>query len=203
MKINVSLVIWFLILTLSSQVVSQAINPGDGVRVTLFNITDNISGDYYVQNDGNIQLPYIGLVMVLNRKFDEVKNEIISKYDSLYRNPELTVQPLFKINIFGEVGEPGPYYVTGVEKLIDVIALAGGETSDADLDEIYIIRDNEKIEVDANKLLEKGNDISDIGMKSGDQIYIPRKWFGGARNTAVIISAVAVLVGVLNILTRK
>ncbi len=41
---------------------AQILNPGDGVRITFLNITDQISGDYFIQQDGSLQLPFIGIV---------------------------------------------------------------------------------------------------------------------------------------------
>ena len=78
---------------------AQNLNPGDGIRLTLFNVTDQISGDYFIQLDRTLQLPYIGTIYTNDKNYLLIKNEIIQKYDSLYRNPELSIQPLFKINI--------------------------------------------------------------------------------------------------------
>lgn len=195
-KFIYSLVVITLILNV---LYSQELNPGDGVRITFYNISDEISGDYFAQQDGNIQLPYIGLIAVVNRNFRDINTEIIAKYDSLYRNPELTVQPLFKINITGEVRTPGVYYVTGIEKMMDVIALAGGETSDADIDNIYIMRENEEITVDAEQIIKDGNKISDIGLKSGDRIFVPRQWWVSARNAGIIISGAALVVTIISV----
>jgi polysaccharide biosynthesis/export protein len=181
---------------------SQQFTPGDGVRVTFYNISDLISGDYYVQTDGNIQLPYIGLIETGDRDFESVRTEIIAKYKSLYKNPEITVQPLYKIRILGEIRKPGIYYVTGVEKLSDVLALAGGETENANLNKIYFIQNDTKINVNAKEMFEKGRKISDIGLKSGDQIYIPRKWLS-LRKASVILTAVAVTATVVSLVIRK
>ncbi len=59
MKITV---IVFLVMIISCVVQAQYLNPGDGVRIAFFNISDQISGDYYIQQDGHIQLPYVGLI---------------------------------------------------------------------------------------------------------------------------------------------
>jgi polysaccharide export outer membrane protein len=181
---------------------SQHFTPGDGVRVTFYNISDQISGDYFVQTDGNIQLPYVGLIGTNDRDFESVRAEIISKYESLYKNPEITVQPLYKIRILGEISKPGIYYVTGVEKLSDVLALAGGETENANLNKIYFIQNDTKININAKEMFEKGKKISDIGLKSGDQIYVPRKWLS-LRKASVILTAVAVTATVVSLVVRK
>lgn len=175
---------------------AQYLNPGDGVRISFFNISDKISGDYFIQQDGHIQLPYVGLISTGNKPYKEIKEDIISRYDSLYRNPELTVQPLFKINILGEVRTPGYYYVTDVEKMTGIFALAGGVTTDANLDDVYIIRGDKEINLDAQRLIESGSTMGDIGLLSGDRIYVPKTWWANARSVTIILSVVSVLVTV-------
>ncbi len=182
---------------------AQYLNPGDGVRIAFFNISDQISGDYYIQQDGKIQLPYAGLITTTNKPYNEIKAEIVSKYDSLYKNPELTVQPLFKINILGEVRSPGYYYVTDVEKMTGIFALAGGITSDGDLDNVYIIRDDKEIELDAQNLIERGSTMSDIGLQSGDRIFVPRTWWANARSVTIIVSVVSALVTIAVLFIKK
>ncbi len=173
---------------------AQYLNPGDGVRITFLNITDQISGDYYIQQDGKIQLPYIGLISTTQKPYPDIKNEIKTKYDSLYKNPELTIQPLYKINILGEVRSPGYYYVTDVEKMTGIFALAGGITSDADLDNVYIIRNDKEIELDAQRIIESGSTVGDIGLQSGDRIFVPKTWWANARSITIILSVVSALV---------
>ena len=181
---------------------AQHLNPGDGVRITFLNITDQISGDYYIQQDGNIQLPYVGLVSTTQKPYPEIKSEIKMKYDSLYKNPELTIQPLFKINILGEVRSPGYYYVTDVEKMTGIFALAGGVTSDADLDNVYIIRNDKEIELDAQNLIESGSTMGDIGLQSGDRIFVPKTWWANARSVTIILSVVSALVTIAVLFLR-
>ena len=182
---------------------AQMIHPGDGVRVTFFNNSESISGDYFVHNDGFVQLPYLGLINTSNREFKLIEKEITMRYDSLYKNPELTVQPLFKINILGEVQKPGLFYVTGVETLSSVIALAGGGTTDADLSDLRIIRGDNEIEVKGDELLKNGSTVKDMGLSSGDRIFVPRTSWVSIRNTAVIVSGLAVIVTLISIFVKK
>lgn len=195
MKISgILLFITLFIFTAGTSVRAQYLNPGDGVRITFFNISDKISGDYYIQQDGKLQLPYIGLISTDQLPYPEIRAEIKTKYDSLYRNPELTIQPLYKINILGEVRSPGYYYVTDVEKLTGIFALAGGVTGDADLDNVYIIRNDKEIELDAQSLIESGSTMGDIGLQTGDRIFVPKTWWASARGITIILSVVSVLV---------
>lgn len=181
---------------------AQKLGPGDGVRITFLNITDNISGDYFIQVDGNLQLPFLGLLPTTNLEFPEIKKIITNRYEDLYRDPELTVQPLFRINILGEVRTPGYYYVTDVEKMTGILALAGGVTGSAATDEIYIIRDDVEINLNVSEIVEQGNTAADLGLRSGDRIFIPRSFWADAGQYAIILSGVSVLTTLLVILLR-
>jgi len=175
----------------------QTLNPGDGVRITFLNITDQITGDYYIQQDGHLQLPFIGLVKTTNVDYKEIKKVIFNKYAELYKNPALTIQPLYKINIMGEVRTPGYYYVTDVEKMTGILALAGGVTGSAATDDIYIIRNEKEILLNASELIEQGNTAADFGLQSGDRIFIPRSFWADAGQYGIILSGLAVLTTLL------
>lgn len=198
-KIKYSLIILFVAFNLIN---AQILKPGDGIRVSLLNISENISGDYFIQDNGNIQLPYLGLVNAQNQDFNDLRNQIISEYSVIYKNPELSIQPLYRINIIGEVGNPGVYYLSGFETISDLLALAGGETSDSDIEDLVIIRNDNQLEVDMESFLNGKNDLADIGIESGDKVYVPRKWLVDARNASVLISGVTVLVAIASLFTR-
>ncbi len=183
---------------------AQNLQLGDGIRITFYNIEEPISGDYYVMQDWMIQLPYLGLVPVRNQAFQSLRTSIIESYGTIYREPELTVQPLFRINVLGEVNAPGIYYVTGFEKLTDLLAQAGGETNEADLDKIYLIRDGEQIDINAKKILKQGQILQDFGLESGDQVYVSRVGLVSLRNASLLISGLGVAATIAAIfITRR
>ena len=199
---RIFVVVSFIIIA-GTNLTAQQISPGDGIRISFFNNSESISGDYYVHNDGFIQLPYLGLINTANRDFKIIEKEITMKYDSLYKNPELTIQPLYRINVLGEVQKPGLFFVTGVETLSSVIAMAGGGTSDADLSDLRIIRGEKEIEVKGDELLKNGSTVKDMGLVSGDRIFVTRGWWVSARNTAIIVSGLAVIVTLVGIFIKK
>ena len=197
-KISFTIILFFIFPVI---VFSQHLNPADGIRLTFFNNPDAISGDYFVQKDHTLQLPFIGQIHIKEQLIDSVRAEIFHKYESIYKNLELTVLPLFKINVLGEVRTPGVYYVTGVEKLSDLLTKAGGETSEANLKKLYLVRDDRRTNINAKQILEKGVKLNDLGLKSGDQIYLPRKRIN-YRSTSIFISGIAIIVTIISILYR-
>jgi polysaccharide export outer membrane protein len=183
---------------------AQVLEPGDGIRITFYNITgDDISGDYFIQQNGILQLPYIGILRINEREFSQVKSEIEMKYDSLYTGVELIILPLFRISVLGEVRTPGVYYVTGVEKLLDVIAMAGGETADSDMSEIYVERKDQEFIFDAEELIEgQGTpEEEDFYLQSGDRVFVSRTW-GAGSNVGILISAAGLLVAITALIVR-
>ena len=181
---------------------AQELNPGDGVRITFLDIQDVISGDYYIQPNGLIQLPFIGIINTTNRDFKDIKDQIEFRYDSLYRDPVLTVNALFRINVLGEVRNPGFYFITEMEKFTAILALAGGTTGNADLESIFLIRHNQEINLDVRTIIQEGSSATDFGLQSGDQIYVPRTWWADARGLTIILSAAALLVTIIAIFLR-
>ncbi len=198
-----SLLIIFFINLILPGIFAQQLNPGDGVRITFLNITDQITGDYFIQQDGNLQLPFIGLVKTTNINFKTLRQTIFNKYAELYKDPALTIQPLIRINVLGEVRNPGYYYVTDVEKMTGILALAGGVTGAAATDDIYIIRNDQEIQLKKSEVIEKGNTVADLGLQSGDRIFIPRSFWADAGQYGLILSGLAVLVTLVSILLRK
>lgn len=186
---NVLLALMLLPVFLCNNLYAQTLNPGDGIKLIFYNITDNITGEYYIQDDGTISLPYLGRLKAAGVNIDSLKNQIYTKYSKLYRNPELTILPIIRVNVFGEVKNPGFYYVTGTDKLSDLLAKAGGTTQDADLDDINITRSGKEIEINGEKAIENGSKLNDIGLQSGDQIYVTKKWFTGTTATIIITTA--------------
>jgi protein involved in polysaccharide export with SLBB domain len=156
---------------------AQDINPGDGIRIFFLDIAEAISGDYYIQPNGLIALPLIGVINTNNKDFKEIKSEIEFRYNSLYKDPHLSINALFRINILGDVGAPGFYYVADYEKFTAILAFAGGTTASADLANIKLIRNFELIEIDVEDIIQEGSTAREFGLQSGDQVFVPRTWW--------------------------
>jgi protein involved in polysaccharide export with SLBB domain len=183
----------FIFLSLNSY--AQELNPGDGIRISFLDIEDVITGDYYIQPNGLINLPQIGIINTSNIDFKEIKSTIEFRYDSLYKDPHISVNALFRINILGEVTNPGFYYVSDSEKFTAILAFAGGTREDADLGNIKLIRNFESIELDVETIVQEGSTVTDFGLQSGDQVFVPRTWWTDNSGWVTItISAAALII---------
>ena len=176
---------------------AQIINPGDGVRISYLDIEDVITGDYYIQPNGLLNLPLIGVINTNDKSFGEIKYLIESRYDSLYKSPYISVNALYRINILGEVTTPGFYYVPDSEKITAILALAGGTTAAADLEDIKLIRNYKVVNIDIETIIQKGSSATEIGLQSGDQVFVPRRWWAdNAAWVSILISATTLVLTV-------
>jgi polysaccharide export outer membrane protein len=82
------------------------------------------------------------------------------------------------VSVIGQVNRPGKYAVTdGVRTLGDFISIAGGISPvGSDTVTLTTIRDGkqERYEVDIDDLFRTGNNSTNIELKSGDTVYVPR-----------------------------
>lgn len=198
-KIKLLALLLFLFATISF---GQTLRPGDGIKISFYNIDEEIAGDYFIQDNGRIHLPYIGMVNTQTLEFAEIQSTVIEEYSKIYKNPEITIQPLMRVDIIGEVGTPGVYYLTGFETITDLISLAGGETSDSNIDNIIIVRNDSQLDVDLETFLSGENSLNDIGLESGDKVYIPRTWWVRARDVSVVFTGIATVVAIASLFSN-
>ena len=202
---NRFIVILFLSIVLMANIlIAQKLNPADGIKITFSNIEDSVSinGNFYIQDDGQIHIPYLGKINTIYKDYSEIEAEIITGYKSLYANSEIVVQPLLKVNISGEITNPGVYYLSGFETLSELFEIAGGETSDANINKILLVRNDNILELDLSSFLNGENNLNDIGITSGDKIYLPKNWWVEVRDASILVSGVTVLVAIASIITN-
>ena len=112
------------------------------LRVTVFGQGD-ISGEFEVGSTGDITLPLIGEVPVIDRTLRDVENAVIEKLRPDYlKNPQVSVEVINyrPFYIIGEVQNPGSYQYVGGMRVVNAIAIAGGFTYRASEDQLLISR---------------------------------------------------------------
>ncbi len=123
---------------------------------------------------------------------DQESNPLLMKGDIIYvplsskarqipASHEMFLTPV-QVSIIGEVNKPDTYNVFDKTTVLDVIRLAGGPTSLADLKKVVIIRKSGNMgeletimPLNLQKVLTKGQFESLPNLITGDVIFIPRK----------------------------
>ena len=116
---------------------------GDQLRVTVFGQED-LSGEFEVNSAGQVSMPLVGDLRVLDRTISDVDAMIVAALAPEYlQNPVVSVEILVYRDFFilGEVANPGPFPYRGRMTVITGVAMAGGFTYRAVTDEFVITRD--------------------------------------------------------------
>jgi polysaccharide export outer membrane protein len=119
------------------------IQPQDTISVLVWN-QQKLSVDVKVRTDGQVTLPLLGDVAVVNLTPAGAAQQIERRLDGLVVDPKVTVSlkesqpPTY--SVVGEVKNSGAYPLQAGVGLLQALATAGGLTEFANPDKIYVIR---------------------------------------------------------------
>ena len=166
--------------------------PGDILRVVVWREPD-LSGDFQVDQDGTLVLPLLGKLLVSDRAWDTVKDNLMQDYLRDLRNPSIELTPFRNVYVLGEVNLPGRYNVHPTDdNLAGAVSLASGVTPDGDVTNMRIVRDG-LIILDG---IAGEQRLAELGIRSGDQLFIGRRgWLD--RNSTFLASAILSLSGIV------
>lgn len=105
-------------------------------------VSQYING-YQVDSLGTITLPIIGNVQVAGLTLKQIQDRIQKKSLEFLKDPSIKVKLLsFKINVNGEVNNPGVYYSYNERvNILEAISMANGVTDNAKLSKTVVIRE--------------------------------------------------------------
>jgi protein involved in polysaccharide export with SLBB domain len=176
--------------------VLASLQPGDVVVVEVWREKD-LSGAFMVDPSGTVTLPLLGPRKVAGIPFEDVRDQLLMEYQRELRNPSISITPLRRIYVLGEVNQPGLYTLDPTVTLAGAVAMAGGANQQGDLRRIRVIRNGEVVieGVPADAAL------ASIDVLSGDQIFVDRRgWFD--RNSTFIVSALLSITSIIITIAR-
>jgi protein involved in polysaccharide export with SLBB domain len=164
--------------------VNPILQPGDLVRLKIWREPD-LSGDYRVDENGVATFPKVGPLPVSQLSTDSLKSLLVSSYALYLQNPAVEVTFLRRINVLGEVKSPGLYDVDPTMTVADVLAMAGGVTSDGNSKRIELLRQGQG----RFAQISSRSRLADSPLRSGDQLRVPqRSWL--SRNGTVVAAGI-------------
>ncbi len=117
------------------------LGPGDGVYLNVY-AAHSLDQDLTVTPEGKILVPRTGEVSVAGLTLLEAEKKINTLLMKDYRDPQasLSLRKLrtFKVSVLGDVLSPGIQNVTSMQRLSEVIDLAGGLRANSSLRDIEI-----------------------------------------------------------------
>ena len=138
--------------------------------------------DLQVDNEGNITLPYIGEVSLIDKTPQEAKQLLKHSFQKYFKDPEPLISiKEFKgrsIQITGEIHKPGEYHLHYEPlHLLEAINIAGGLLDNADLENAVIThKDGTMEDINLYALINYGNSSQNQIMYDKDMLYIPANY---------------------------
>jgi polysaccharide export outer membrane protein len=158
-----------------------SIGVADVLNVTVFGEPDASRLGVTVDNDGTIDMPYIGRVKVAGQPSRAVEKEVRDRLAKGFLvNPSVSVEVVKyrskTVMVQGFVRSPGEFILQGNVSITSVLAQAGSMTIDAGSYVIISRRiangDTEQIKV-TRKAIESGQ-AQNILLKDGDTVLVPK-----------------------------
>ena len=156
------------------------VRPGDLLQVSVWK-EDYLERDVLVRPDGGISFPLAGDVVAADHTVSEIRDSIAQKLARYIPDPVVTVAVKEiggnKIYILGQVQRPGTFVMNPRVDVMQALAMAGGATPFAALNDIKILRrsggrqeviDFRYSDVERGRRLEQN-----VMLESGDIIVVP------------------------------
>jgi len=153
--------------------------PGDAINVVvweyLYEERRNLdfSGVYPINPEGYVALPLVGEIRIKALTLDEVTKLIKQKYSEYLKEPYVYVRPLIRVTMQGAFRQPGLYLIDPSKSLWDLVAQAEGPRVGANLEKLQVRRGGEVIIIGLLNAFERGYSLEEIGIESGDQVFVP------------------------------
>ena len=148
------------------------VGTGDMIRVTVYG-QEEITGEYSVDDNGNLSLPLIQNIKAENKTLDELSETITNALQPKYlQDPKVSLEVIEyrDIYVLGEVRNPGKFPYIPNMTVLQSVAVAGGHTYRANEDFVEITRKEE----DGLKTFRLP---AKAFVRPGDTIIVKRRWF--------------------------
>jgi polysaccharide export outer membrane protein len=178
-----------------AQTTAYRIGPRDVLTLTIYAGGERQhAANLTVSSRGIINVPFIGPIRAGGLNISQLENAITKPLAADYFvNPEVNIivseYHSLQYYVSGAVGSPGLYEMKSEATLLELIAKAGGVSSnrgniayilhpsanhiDPEKKNHSLFSDKDPIKIDLKKLLDKGDMSQNVVLQSGDVVYIP------------------------------
>jgi len=158
------------------------LREGDLLQVKVYEDKD-LETEARIGARGTVTLPLLGEVEVRGLSTEAAERKIAEAYrDKYYQDPHVNIfvkeQQGGRITVLGAVQKPGTYEYYTPQRLLDVLALAGGLSEEAGC-MVQVRRPGKDptqpnlFVVDIDEMVKKGHAELNLPIEGGDAIYVP------------------------------
>ncbi len=152
------------------------IGPEDVLEIQVWGNKD-LNQVVFVRPDGRTSLPLVGEIGVAGRTVQQLQDHLTNVYEKTVKGAVVTVivreiksRPVFFI---GGFGKPGVIQLTRELTLLQAISVAGGVVPNADAEKGFVLRKDQRIPIDFNRLLQRGDMSQNPKLEPGDSVVVP------------------------------
>jgi polysaccharide export outer membrane protein len=172
------------------------LGPGDVLQITVWDhpelaaaqltptqtvtrAADPVAG-FVIDQRGDVMFPYAGRVHVAGLSAEEAQATLAKALKKSFVEPQVTLRVASyrasQVYVDGEIHTPGPQSINDIPMgLYEAISRAGGFSPTADQSRMVLVRDGVSHPINLSQLLERGQNPSNIVLKSGDVLRIPAR----------------------------
>lgn len=159
---------------------AYTLKPGDVLQVAVWKEAD-LTMEVLVRPDGAISFPLAGDIPVAGKSVEQVRAILAGQLQKYIADPEVAVMAKQlsgnTIYVLGKVNRPGAFALSGPVDVMQALAMAGGTSTFAALNDIKVLRRGDGRQsalgfrygdVQAGKALEQN-----VLLQSGDVVVVP------------------------------
>ena len=182
------------------------IEPGDLLEIVILG-EEELARSLMVMHNGTISFPLVGEVKVAGLTTDQASTVLAQRLEKYFIHPVVSIilqsPTLPYVSVFGEVLRQGAVEYQRGLKVTDYIALAGGPTPAANLGSVRVVRfqyggvaAKNVHNINVDRILREGDITYNYELKSGDWIYVPRRF---TINWGTVLSTLTLAATLLNL----
>lgn len=157
-----------------------AVKSGDVLFVSVWQ-EEALAHEVLVRPDGGFSFPLVGDIDASGKTVEQLRTELTDRLSSFISNPSVTVLVREingnKIYVIGQVNTPGEFVVNPRVDVVQALSLAGGTTTFASLDDIFVLRraggTQRTLPFDYTDIAQGDNLEQNILLQSGDVVVVP------------------------------
>ena len=139
--------------------------------------SNDLNQTVFVRPDGRLSLPLVGEIAVAGKTVQQLQDHLLAVYEKAVKGAVVTVivkeirsRPVYFV---GGFAKPGVMQLTGDLTLLQAVSLVGGVLPDADGEKGFLLRRDQKIPIDFNRLAQRGDMSQNPKLEPGDSIVVP------------------------------
>jgi len=154
------------------------ISTGDTIMIYIYGDRDKTYTPY-VNNDGTIELPFVGPIHIGGMKFKDAKKHLIENLKNHFKLSDFYINmkkySTIQVTLVGDVKAPGLYNLASFSTVKDLLLASKGLRETASVRNLKIKRDGKVIRnIDFYNLLFKASHINTAILKQGDIVVVSK-----------------------------